>query len=204
LKKALKLRRRRPSLIAVFTLTAPMQLLELSVAMLLMGYSLYFSVDTRPPPKNTFDAYGEGALFVIYVLGICLGTFPGYFPFLRIVFALYGSQEVQRMRPMLQEIQTVLHRTDPEAYKGQPDDPPAARRRQHGEHEDQDDVLKTMNELIRLQSEQLVHQQHLLQIMSQRLTGTPMQYPIRKASYDYTPTSSRGSEDPFGNPPKHI
>jgi hypothetical protein len=199
LKRALKLRRPRPSLIAVFTLTAPMQLLELSVAMLLMGYSVYFvSIPLTLPNGDR-----SGAIFILYMIGISFGTVPGYFPFLRKVFALFESQKVQRMRPMLQEIQTVLHRTDPEANKGQPDNLPGAGR-PYSEHENQDDVLKTMNELIRLQSEQLVQQQHLLQIMSQRLISTPMSYPIRKASYDHTPTSSRASVDSFCNSPKHI
>jgi hypothetical protein len=204
LKKALKLRRRRPSLIAVFTLTAPMQLLELSVAMLLLGYSVYFGTSTRPPPKNIFDATGDWAIFIIYMHGISFGAIPAYIPFLRKFFALFASQEVQRMRPMLQEIQTVLHRTDPEACKGQPDDPTVAHRRQNSEHEAQEDILKTMNELIRLQSEQLVQQQRLLKLVSQRLTSTPVLYPIRKASYDHTPTSSRYSVDSFCNPPTHV
>lgn len=156
----------RPSLYAALILTSPLQLLRLALAALLVGFGVYFGFNYSARLQSG-DGGSALAVLITYIVCVSLGLANFYIPFVGKLITIESDGAMMRVRPLVRQIEEELRQSDIEASAGS-QIPRAGDRAE--EPDKQTDAVEILNELVRLQNEQLVQQQRLLAIMSERLS----------------------------------
>ncbi|GAB7328473.1 hypothetical protein MBLNU13_g00443t1 [Cladosporium sp. NU13] len=145
----------RPSLSAALIITAPSQLLNIALGALLTGFGIYFGLVYTARLPAIEDHHSALSVLIVYIVSAASGLVLFYLPMLFKVIATMRDEERGGLENWITGLEKAIN---------------AAQRKDVSSKAD--DTLSALNEIIRIQGEQLRLQQDLVAALETRV-GTP-------------------------------